>query len=384
MDRPEAAFFCVNTTTPVAVQAGEPLRLWWEDFPGERIAPHDYPLARVRAAQASLHEKGRRLERAVEAIKLRSRTADEVVRGITRFVQAALVHPPLLQPSTARWGYWRWRRAGLLPAVIAGHEEVRALLHQRLVMDPEVLLALGEGRCGQCAAVLCAGLKLAGFQARPWQLPHHVAVEVELDGEVRVIDADAFKNGVFLEEKGSLVPKRTLVENPYWVDRFKPTGWMFRRDSVYARRSETGRPYCGYVDFYSPEDDGQISARYGAPIVLRPPGLPRWTGVVEPLRVSRGVAFDLAFSCRFADRAAGYRVRCGRRSRGYGYDRLMLPALHQETSADGFEIELRDPCLSPTLTEPGRYYLTAAAIPSYLEEFPSYVWWSDELIVDVV
>lgn len=355
---------------------------WWRDFPLRRIAPLDYPLERVRSAQARVTRAPGRLAAAVEAIKARSRTAEDSVRQLAAFVQSALVHPPLVQPATARWGYWKWRQAGLLPAALAGHEEVRTLLHQRLVMDPELLLELGEARCGQCAAVLCAALRLAGFEAEPWQLPHHIAVQVELEGTTRVVDADAFKNGIFLEESGGLVAKETLEKNPYVVDRFKPTGWMFRRDSAYAR-DLSGRSYSGYVDFYSPELDGQISARYAAPTTLRPPGIPRWQAGGDPVRARTGQSVDLAWTGTFPERARGYRVRCGRRSRGYAYDRLVLPALARETSDDVFSIECAGPGTSVRLLERGRHYLAVAAIPSYLEEFPSYVWWSDELIVDV-
>lgn len=372
----------ITTSTPS--EQLEPTPFWWQGFNCGRIAPLDYPLPRVIAATERLARGSPRLEAGIDGIRRQSRTADEAVRGIARFVQAALVHPPLLQPATARWGYWRLRRAGLLPAGLAGHEEVRAAMHQRLIMDPELLLELGEARCGQCAAVLCAALQRAGFAARPWQLPHHIAVEVDFDGETRVIDADAFKHGIFFEDGGGLITKRAVEANPYVVDRFKPTGWMFRRDSVYARNPRTGRPYRGYVDFYSPEVDGQISARYAAPTVLRPPGVPRWSGEVGPLTVERGATVSLAFQTQYADRAASYRVRCGRRSRGYAYDRLVLSALAQETASDVFEVACPAPALEFKLAAPGRYYVAAAAIPAYLDEFPSYVWWSDELIIDVI
>jgi hypothetical protein len=359
-------------------------RFWWQDMSIRRVAPHDYPRARVHAARERMAGRSGRLEPCVKEIVRRSRSPETAVRGIARFVQDALMHPPLLQPSDARWAYWKLRRAGVLPARLAGHEEVRAAMHQRLIMEPELLLELGEGRCGQCSAVLCAALRLAGFSTQPWQLPHHIAVEVIIDDESCVIDADAFKNGVFLEIGGRIATKRDVEKNPYLVDRFKPTGWMFRRDSVYARDAQTGRPYEGYVDFYSPEDDGQISGRYAAPRILRPPGVPRWMDIRTPLIAVRGQTLDLSFSCRHADRAKGYRVRCGRESRGYTYDHLVLPLLARETSRDIFEFERAEPNVSFRLDERGRYFVSAAAIPSYSDEFPSYVWWSDELIIDVV
>jgi len=292
-----------------------------------------------------------------------------------------MMHPPLLQPADAPLGYWNWRE--FAPTGWSGWPRVAELLGQRLVMEPEVLLALGEGRCGQCVAVLCAALRIAGFTARPWQLPHHVVAEVEWDGSRCVIDADAFKNGIMLERDGRLLTRDQIEATPYLVDRFKPTGWMFRRDSQYARDSRTGRPHRGYVDFYSPEEDGQISARYGAAHVLKPPGVPRWPEGVTTLTGAVGRGVEIAFTSPNSDRAGGYRVRVGRESRGYSYDALLPAVLHRETSDIVLELDLREPRALLPLSEKGRYFVTAAAIPAYLAEFPSYVWWSDELVVDV-
>ncbi len=90
------------------------------------------------------------------------------------------------------------------------------------------------------------------------------------------------------------------------------------------------------------------------------------------------------FSCNLSERATGYRVRCGRRSRGYTYDRLILDNLHRETSSEMFEFETRENYFEVPFSEPGQYYVSVAAIPHYIEEYHSYLWWSDELVVRVL
>jgi hypothetical protein len=338
----------------------------------------------MKGARRRLSEEGARLPALIRSVTDRSATADDAVRKIGKLVQDALVHPPLLQPCESKGGYWRWRRAGLLSERTAHSRLIVQLFRLRLVTDPELLLQLGEGRCGQCVDLLCAALGLAGFKARPWQLPHHIVAEVSVNGRDCVVDADAFKNGIFLGSERELATKREIEQNPYFVDRFKPTGWMFRRDSVYARNTCTQTAYAGYIDFYSPEEQGQVSTRYGAPQTLLPPGVPRWASASTGIKIERGDEVDAAFTCRFPERARGFRFRCGRRSRGYAYDRLVPANLGAETSDEILELELSETRVRFRLPERGRYFFTAAAIPHYIDEFPSYVWWSDELVVDVV
>jgi len=358
-------------------------RYWWQnEAVGRYVAPFDYPPHRVAAARDRVERTPGALERIVRELVAESPTPQAAIRNISRFVQGALVHPPLLQPAEAPFGYWWWRT--LAPTSWAYWPRLAELLRQRLVMDPDVLLELGEGRCGQCVSVLCAALRIAGFSARPWQLPHHVVAEVAFEGNACVIDADAFKNGIMLERNGRLLTRKEIESNPYLVDRLKPTGWMFRRDSMYARAPQTGLPYRGYLDFYSPEEDGQISARYGAEPVLKPPGLPRWNEGRKTVICVAGEVVEVSFASEYPERACGYRVRVGRESRGYSYDDLVKEHLGAETSAIVFELELGEPCAAFKLAEKGRYFVTAAAVPSYLADVPSYVWWSDELVVDVV
>ncbi len=361
---------------PAAVE-----RFWWQDLRLGTVAPHDYPPRRLAAARRRLVESGPTLAGRVAAIVRASPTRADVLRGVVRLVQDALVHAPVLQPAEAVPGFWAARRLGLLPAAWAARPRLEELLRQRLIMDPELLCALGEGRCGQCVALLVAALRHAGIVARPWQLPHHVVAEVEWEGGAVVVDADAFKHGVMFERAGRFVTRAELERDPRIVDRFKPTGWMFRRDSAYARQVD-GAAWRGYVDFYSPEIDGQMSARYGGAPLL-PPGVPRWRDGAGPRRGRYGTKIERGFEVAHAGRAAGYRVRVGRRSRGYRYDALHQPALANETGDVVAETAVTEPVARFVPSEPGRYFVTAAAVPAYAAEFPSYLWWSDELLVDV-
>lgn len=361
---------------------GAPERFWWQDHPlPDEIAPHDYPPARLAAARRRQVAEGPTLARRVAEIVRASPTRADVLRGVVRLVQEALVHPPVVQPAEAVPGFWWARRLGVLPARWASRPRVEEVLRQRLIMDPELLIALGEGRCGQCVALLVAALGHAGIAARPWQLPHHVVAEVDWEGGPVVVDADAFKHGVMFERDGRFVTRGEIEREPRIVDRFKPTGWMFRRDSAYARRAD-GAAWRGYVDFYSPEGDGQMSARYGGAPLL-PPGVPRWESGTELLRVRRGVEVERGLEVFEAGRASGYRVRVGRRSRGYRYDALRWASLANETSAEVLEIATAEPVARFRLEDPGTYFVTVAAVPAYFAEFPSYLWWSDELTVEV-
>jgi len=121
-------------------------------------------------------------------------------------------------------------------------------LSQRLILDPDLLLVLGEARCGQSAQVLCSALSLVGIKSNILQLPGHIVNEIIFDNTTYIVDIDAFKNGIFLEKNGQLLTKKDFFENPYIVDRFKPTGWMFRRDSRYSYNLLTDKKYSGYID----------------------------------------------------------------------------------------------------------------------------------------
>jgi hypothetical protein len=224
---------------------------------------------------------------------------------------------------------------------------------------------------------------MVGMKASTLQFKNHVVAEVILNGTSYIIDADAFKNGILFEVTGGLASKKDILKNPYWVDRFKHTGWMFRRDSIYAYNQRTQKPYSGYIDLFSPEIDGQISKKYDAPEVLYPPGAPEWRTPGGSVTVEANEKRTLEFECKYAERAIGYKIKCGRKSKGYSYDRLILGNLANETSGDIFELETRENYVEVRFGDPGVYYLTVASIPYYIREFPSYIWWSDELTIKV-
>jgi hypothetical protein len=369
-----------NPISNVGCQSG----FWWQTSPITQVAQFDYPSARLRAAEAKLRQRGGRFAKAIRRIVDVSASPKDVILNIARHVQQSVVHNPIFQPAHSTGLYPLFRRCSLDIQEMGIGRHLRPFWSANLIEEPDLLIELGEARCGQCAKMLCTAFQMVGFQAGTLQLENHIVTEVSLNNSSYLIDADAFKNGIFFQVGGELACKRDILENPYLVDRFKHTGWMFRQDSIYAHNLQRKRPYCGYIDLYSPEIDGQISKKYGARQTLYPPGVPRWKTPSESIFVSPGQKIALEYTCEFAERATGYRVRCGSRSKGYRYDCLIMENLANETSGEVFELETRENYVEVSLSNPGIYYLTVASIPYYLDEFPSYLWWSDELTIRVL
>jgi hypothetical protein len=63
---------------------------------------------------------------------------------------------------------------------------------------------------------------------------------------------------------------------------------------------------------------------------------------------------------------------------------LIFENLANETSGDIFELETKDGYVEVSFNDPEEYYITVASMPYYIDEFPSYIWWSDELMLKVV
>lgn len=354
---------------------------WWQSSPITHVFSYDYPSTRVRDAETKLEQKGRRFKQTVQTIVKDSVSPEDMIRNIVRYVQRSLIHNPIFQPSKSSRLYTLARKLGLEAKAVT----ICRYLTQppSLIEDPDLLIELGEARCGQCAKVLCDAFAIADLKSSTLQLNNHIVAEVILNDTSYIIDADAFKNGIFVEVNGSLASKKDVLENPYLVDRFKHTGWMFRRDSIYGYNCKMQKPYSGYIDLYSPEVDGQISIKYGAHQGLYPPGVPKWKAPSEHIILRPGQKIALEYTCEHSERAIGYRVKGGSRSKGYGYDWLILGNLANETTGDVFEFETIETGIEVSLDRPGTYYTTVASIPHYLEEFPSYLWWSDELVIEV-
>ena len=358
---------------------------WWQGTDIDHVLPFDYPEERLCNAKELIRRNGARFEKVVSEIIRKSRSFDQCIRLICEFVQQAFLHNPIFQPAQSGRLYRLLRRRNIsIPDSWSHRIWGQMLFGLTLLNDADMLLELGEARCGQCAHVLGLAYEKAGFRSKVLQFPAHMVTEVYLDGTAFIVDADLFKNGIFLEMNDRLATSREVIENPYLVDRFKHTGLMFRRDSVYAFNGRTGRPYSGYLDLHSPEIDGQISRKYGAQSVLYPPGIPKWKLKDDKILLKTNEAAVLEFVSAYPERASGYRVVCGTRSRGYRYNNLARENLANETSSDIFCRDIGECGLEVSFSMPGSYYLSAAAVPHYINETPSYVWWSDELHIQVV
>jgi hypothetical protein len=360
---------------------------WWQESNIKQVLPYTYPASRVKAAEKKIRENGRRFEQNILSITKKSSSLENMVRDITRYIQQSIIHNPIFQPSRSSKLY---ALAGKY-CIDIEKTSIGTLLHKlrlmkdaSLIEDPDILVELGEARCGQCAKMLCEALNFAGIKSNVLQLKNHIVSEVFLNNTSYIIDADAFKNGIFIEVAGGLAATKDVLENPYLVDQFKHTGLMFRRDSIYAYNKNKQKAYSGYIDLYSPETDGQISGKFGASKKLYPPGVPQWKTASGSVTLKANKRMTLEYACAYADRASGYMIKCGRRSKGYSYDRLILKNLANETSGDVFELETKETYIEVGFMDPGVYYLTVASIPYYIKEFPSYLWWSDELTIRVV
>lgn len=356
---------------------------WWQQSKYNNILPFDYPSNRVKNAQAMLKREGAKFKKHVISLSRGCSSFEEMTKNISIFVQNSLIHNPIYQPSKSNMFYSLLRRTNLKLDKIALSRIFIKLFSQRLIIDPEILFLLGEARCGQSALVLCSALSKVGIKSNPLQLPGHIVNEVFFDNTSYIVDTDAFKNGIFLENNGHLLKTKDFLKNPYIVDRFKPTGWMFRRNSRYSCNLLTNKKYSGYIDLYNPELDGQFSSKYGAPQTLYPPATPSWQTLNKDITMQVGEKLTLEFKCEYSERSVGYTIKCGTKSKGYSYDDLVLENLANETSNDIFEYETKETLVPVKFNHPGIYYLTVSAKPHYLREFPSYVWWSDELKIKV-
>lgn len=238
------------------------------------------------------------------------------------------------------------------------------------------LLQLGEGRCGHVSRVIEDLARRAGLSARERQLPRHIIAEVFVDGEWRLADGDAYKNGIVPRRRdGKLLSMRDLEANPYQLDRFAPTGLWVRRGTRYAR-NDSGVEVTGYVDSINFEDRGYMSWHYASWAAAEyPPSVPR------ALRASidgRRVRLLWAPSEDRDGDLKGYRVRIGTTSRGWSYDDVTYERLANDTGAEVGEFESVEPSFEVSVS-PGDYVWSVRAIDDHvLREPETYYWPSDE------
>jgi ubiquinone/menaquinone biosynthesis C-methylase UbiE len=110
------------------------------------------------------------------------------------------------------------------------------------------ILAAGIGRCGHAARVACDLYQAAGYQARMLQLHKHLCCEVFFDGRWRLVDADAFKAGIWLtNEEGDWATLEELRKTPSLIDRVPAIGLQLAPSADWSL-GIGGMTVTGYTD----------------------------------------------------------------------------------------------------------------------------------------
>jgi SAM-dependent methyltransferase len=273
-------------------------------------------------------------------------SCSEAVDALIRFAQDAIYHNPVRQPP--------------------------------LTLHPYKVLRLGEGRCGHVVGLLVALFRAAGFSARSRQLRNHVIAEVFFDGEWRIADADAFKNGIIPRGRdGLLLTMRELEVSPYSIDRYQPSGLWMQPDTRYVRNA-AGIPVTGYVDALPPERRGFLSNYYAFWLEPRyPPSIPALRQVDSPVspgpvRLSWSPSSDPDGDLR------GYRARVGTTSRGWSYDGAVYERLTAETGTELTLVETTETWIDVVIERPGTYVWSVSAFDDHRELEPETFYWSSD------
>ncbi len=271
----------------------------------------------------------------------------EKVERIITFVQGAIFHNPLVQP----------------PVSLTSFE----------------ILQWGEGRCGHVAKLTVDLLRRAGFSARTRQFDRHIIAEVFLDKEWRIVDGDAFKNGVIPKNKhGQILSFKDLEENPYQLDRFPPTGLWIRKGSRYTRNL-AGIEVDGYVDAVNQEDRGYLSGLYCRWIPREcPPSVPQLPKLPAHKVCPAEVTLLWPPSTDRDSDLRGYRVRVGATSKGYTYNNVTYDRILNQTGVEVGQFETTDANLRVWIDRPGRYYWSVQAIDDHILKEPETFYWSSD------
>jgi len=239
-----------------------------------------------------------------------------------------------------------------------------------------------RGRCSHTTALLIDVFTRAGLEARPRQLTNHVIAEVKVDGRWVIADADAFKNGIVLRNRGGqLLSLDDVRDDPYQLDRYQPTGWWIRPGSRFTTGA-TGRQVTGYVDALDPAERGFVSGYYNASARGYPPPLP----LIDHFEVSSGrliVEWKPARDQRSRD--VRYRVAVGSASRGWTYDAPgMGDQIRRTPQRDVCYVETAETRVDvPIDATAPRLYVSVTACNERVEVEPeTFFWPSEEVVVD--
>lgn len=146
---------------------------------------------------------------------------EELFEAIYRFVQDVVFHHPLVQMIKSD-----------------GNAQ----------LDSFSTLLSGIGRCGHVAACACDFYQAAGYEARITQLYKHICCEVLVNDRWLVVDADAFKGGVYpRNNRGDWATLDDLRASPFLLDKLPATGLQLSPSAPWSR-SLSGAPVRGYTD----------------------------------------------------------------------------------------------------------------------------------------
>lgn len=347
---------------------------WWKNHSVTFVDPFDYPnFDGIQFAADNLSYNKRVLDRVISKARGLHNSYAKVIY-LSAIVQNSLVHNPVFQPSED-YSYLNFK--SILRSIFL----FRKLQRRSLILDPLTLFSLGEARCGQVAQVLKLLFQMVGLSAKVEKLNNHIVTVVSFDRKDYIIDADAFKNDIFFYKSNKgLYTREEILRSPEIVDGFKPTGWPFRWDSIYALNSDS-LAIKGYVDFYCPEKDGLLSYRYGRSDKILPPGIPCWHSSVDcATRINKPL--ELLFDINDED-FDFFKVRIGLISKGYSKNNIIFDNLSNETCGLVEEKSINTTRFIFNRDEPGDYYVTVRAVKKELEGSGCYLFWSDELKVSV-
>lgn len=348
---------------------------WWINSVQQEVTPFDYSLSRLDGAKKHINTNNLTINNYLNDIKQSQSDDFTLLFKIASLLQDTLIHNPVFQPSEEK-------RPSL-------KSSIRSILHSKpiqkyqLINDPLLLLTLGEARCGQVAQILVSLLHDVNIKSNVEKLNHHIVTNVILNGQEYLIDADAFKNGVFFfKDKKTLFTRKEILNNPNIIDQFKHTGWMFRKNTRYGI-NKNNQPFSGYVDFFMPENDGLISRKFGNNDSYCPPGIPIWNHPTDTIYLKINETLPISFNGVHVERADYYLARVCKKGKGYSYNNLIYKNLLNESANVEEETKLKKQEFVFSRTSSGEYYITVCAMSRYLEQNNCYVWWSDEIRVIV-
>lgn len=277
----------------------------------------------------------------------------DIREGIIKFLQGAFYHNPVQQPVDE---------------------------NGNIIQDPVILLNLHEGRCGHVAAAAKALFEIAGYKARIVQLKKHIVCEF-FDKGWHLADADLFKNGIIpKDEKGNILSVKEILDNPYVIDKYPPTGLIVKRGSIYSKNSK-GEIIDGYVDYMEFDKRGYPGNFYSGKIDLEYP--PK---IVENLRhkIEKGNGgYDLFLNWNETSDPDNdfdhYLVSVGKTSKGWSYNSLVYKNIINETGKEAGEFKVKENSLKVSVKDKGEYFWSVKAIDNHVKKEPqTYYFSSDE------